>query len=312
MRDRYRRDYRSVPIPTPPRAAPPRTNANPSGDVVATPQPVAAPTQPQTPPPQSQVQPPQPQPSSPPEPPQTPPVAVSTPVQAQAPKATKRSSRATKKAQKKAHKQARKQERLGHKGKRLKRLILVPIIAVVILALLGGGGLFGYQQYQKRRPLPIDRSYINASDFPLYLPQNLPAGYAIDKSTLDHQDNALVFTIRNSSDEFKSVQVSQQKLPAAFNPDKQLPDNPAGPGQEDRKFTTSVGKVEIATWQDRLVASLGTPKTWIIMNISSVPSADADAIAKSFQPLDTTPAWLQKIEARLHITSSFTYIIKVK
>jgi len=252
LRDRYRRDYKSIPIPTPPRVLPSRRPIDTiqSNPVIGVKSPAVMPVPALT----DNARKESPKPQKPLEPP-------SVPIQTQAQITQKSPSK-------------RRKRRLGRK------LLLVPLLFIVLSG-LGYGSWLGYQHY---KPLPLPRQYLNLG-FPIYYPKTLPAGYYVDKQTLDNSSNTLLFTIKNSSDNVKTVTVSEQITPAGFNPDKQLPDDPAGPSNEDRKFTTAAGKIEITYFQSNLVASLGTAKTWVIMNISTVPSADADAIARSFQKL---------------------------
>lgn len=199
---------------------------------------------------------------------------------------TKRQQKATKKAQKKAAKIQRKQQRKAQKSGNKARKLLLALVILVILGGLGVGGAYGYMHVKS---LNIPTSYSKTSPFPVLYPVNLPNGYYVDTNSFNNQGDAFVFTIRNTSDAKKTVAVSEQVLPADFNPDHQLPDDNTQDEGQHGSYTTQVGKGQVGSFQGRQVATLASDKTWVIMNVSDIPSGDIAGIASSFERIRPLP-----------------------
>jgi hypothetical protein len=224
--------------------------------------------------------------ASPPKPSEQPSEPFSGQTQARTKPLTKRQAKAAQKAQKKAEKKAtRPQRQAQKKGRALKRWAAVGLI-LLILAGLGVGGAYGYQHVKS---LDIPASYVKTSLFPVLYPVSLPDGYYVDANSFNHQGDAFVFTIRNSSDQNKSIAVSEQVLPNGFNPDKQLPDDDSQAEGQHGTYTTQAGKGQVGSFQGNQVATLATDKTWIIMNVSTIPSGDIGGIASSFEQIKPLP-----------------------
>lgn len=279
LRDRFRRDYRSISVPSRGRPKHTPTPNNSVDDI-----------RPASATPLSGV----------PTPLVSKPVESPLPVkqpQLQSPTTTSMPSRPVQRAsepvsvQNQAKAQSAKKPRQKRSKMRTIRKVLLIVILLIFLGSIGAGSAYAYQHV---RPAELPISYVKNSKFVIYYPFNLPDGYYVDKDSYTTQDNALVFTIKNSKDPKKFVPVSEQALPPNFNPDRQLPDASGSDTGQRGTFTTTAGKGEIGSFQGNQVASLVAGKTWIIMNVSAIPSSEVGGIASSFQRVSTLPVLSRK------------------
>lgn len=130
---------------------------------------------------------------------------------------------------------------------------------------------------------PIPSKYRHGISFPLYYPNDLPAGYAVERSTfVQPKSGVLEFAVRTP--EGKNVAVSEERIPLGV--DLNPPAEPSGVQLPDiHTFTTGIGPAQISFWGSNYVCSIVAAKTWLIMNVSGVPSTEATIIAQSFQPI---------------------------
>jgi|GEM_PF-1791285 len=129
---------------------------------------------------------------------------------------------------------------------------------------------------------PIPQAARQGITFPLYYPKTLPQGYTVDAQSFTQKDKTVIFSIKGPGG--KNIAVSQQHLPVGL--DLSVHKNPAGIKLPDeRNFTTGIGQAQMSLWGDKMVASLVTNETWLILNVTGIPPKDAEAVASSFRPL---------------------------
>jgi hypothetical protein len=129
---------------------------------------------------------------------------------------------------------------------------------------------------------PIPRSARKEIDFPLYYPKTLPPGYSVDARSFTQKDKVVIFSIKPPHG--KNIAVSEQHLPTGL--DLSVHKNPAGIKLPDeRNFTTGAGQAQVSLWGDKMVSSLVTEDTWIILNVTGITPTDVDAVTSSFKRL---------------------------
>jgi hypothetical protein len=130
---------------------------------------------------------------------------------------------------------------------------------------------------------PIPGKFRQGLSYPLYYPASLPKGYKVDRASFQRKDMVIIFNIIAPNG--KNIAVAEQHIP----PDVDLsqhPHNTTGitlPDQRD--FATRAGNAEISFWGDKLVSSLVTDNTWIILNVSGFKMDDAQKITQAFTKL---------------------------
>lgn len=131
---------------------------------------------------------------------------------------------------------------------------------------------------------PIPGKYRQGLNYPLYYPSNLPKGYAVDRNSFQRKDKVLIFNITSPTG--KNVAVAEQHIPPGIDLSQHPANNPAGitlPDQRD--FNTAAGSAEISFWGDKLVSSLVTDNTWVILNVSGFRMDDAQKVTQAFTKL---------------------------
>lgn len=131
---------------------------------------------------------------------------------------------------------------------------------------------------------PIPGKYRQGLGYPLYYPSNLPKGYKVDRTSYVRNDKTLIFSIQAPNG--KNIAVSEQHIPAGLDLSQHPATNPAGIALPDqRNFTTAAGSAQISFWGDKLVSSLVTDNTWIILNVSGFKLDDAQKVTQAFTKL---------------------------
>ncbi|HEY2003646.1 MAG TPA: hypothetical protein VGH44_00850 [Candidatus Saccharimonadia bacterium] len=129
---------------------------------------------------------------------------------------------------------------------------------------------------------PIPEKYRQGLNYPLYYPTNLPNGYVVDRSSFQRKTNVLVFNINTPSG--RNIAVSEERIPLGVD----LSQHPNSSGlalPDQREFTTTAGTAEISFWGNKLVSSLVTPDTWVVLNVSGFTMNDAEKVTQSFVKL---------------------------
>lgn len=125
---------------------------------------------------------------------------------------------------------------------------------------------------------PFSKELTRDMEYPLLYPAKLPSGYLIDKSTVAHEGDVVIYAIKNKE---SSIHISLQPQPSAFNfkplldvlSDVRQIETPAG--------DTFVGK----TAENRIISHTATGDVWVIVNFpkGAVSDADYEALVKSFK-----------------------------
>lgn len=152
------------------------------------------------------------------------------------------------------------------------------IATAVTVAILGSATAWWLIAHTK----PIPAKYRQGLNFQLYYPQNLPKGYIVDKHSFQRKNKVLIFNI--SSPSGKNIAVAEQHIPQGL--DLSQHPNPSGVSLPDqRNFTTAAGSAQISLWGDKLVSSLVTPNTWVILNVTGFKMDDGQMVTESFSRL---------------------------
>jgi hypothetical protein len=129
---------------------------------------------------------------------------------------------------------------------------------------------------------PIPGKYRLGLNYPLYYPSNLPKGYSVDRNSFSRKGAVLIFKISTPSG--KKVVVAEQHIPRGL--DLSQHPNPGGFTLPDKRdFTTAAGTAEVSFWGDKLVSSLVTENTWVILNVTGFKMDDAQKVTQAFTKL---------------------------
>jgi hypothetical protein len=140
------------------------------------------------------------------------------------------------------------------------------LIGLIILFLIAGGVIF-YFAYHSHSPIPAEVQ--KQVTFPLYYPGKLPAGYALNKDSFQATSDAIVYYADKGNDR---ITISIQPRPQGFDFQKfyqQTLNN-------SEQFLTPLGQAGIGKAQDRLLGSLATDESWILVSSNSPGIKAAD------------------------------------
>lgn len=136
------------------------------------------------------------------------------------------------------------------------------VTAFLILVFLGGLGVGGWLYLKgKGEPSPIPAAVRQQVDFPLYYPSRLPDGYAVSQ-TPTVSESVVVMAVKTPSG--NNVFISQQAAPTGLDYQKFLNDELKRP----REYSTPAGVAYIGGPVGRMLGSILTSKTWILLNAS--------------------------------------------
>jgi hypothetical protein len=162
------------------------------------------------------------------------------------------------------------------------------VIATIIMAVLGGIGVSGYLFRDQAKAIvqnvfppagPFSRDIRQKYDFPLLYPTRLPAGYLIDKSTLQEAKNFVFYKATDDKDH--AINITLQKAIKDKNPVNRL-----AIGGSPRTFDVPGGTASVYTTSDGLTAAFVlVDKTWVFINMERdlIKNGDLDAMLKSFK-----------------------------
>lgn len=144
--------------------------------------------------------------------------------------------------------------------------------------LIVGIGVYTYIRSRDANPVP--GNIISQMKVPVYYPEGLPEGYALDAGSMsfDEATGVTTYVIKKGSD---IVSISVQPKPQNLNLKtfhKEVMSNP----QEAR---TGEGSITTGVINGIQTASLITDKSWVIVSSKNkVPAKDITAIAKAMKP----------------------------
>lgn len=119
-----------------------------------------------------------------------------------------------------------------------------------------------------------------SATFPLYQPQELPAGYYIDAQSVSATSQVVTFTLSSASG--KAVVVTEQPRPST----EQMTTFYDGQMTAKKTFKTAAGEATAGQFEGSMLAGLSTDKTWILIRaVSAIDQNTMERIAHSFRPL---------------------------
>lgn len=165
------------------------------------------------------------------------------------------------------HQAAQAARRPAPESKRRRRRSFKVFMVIIILTLLGCGGYFGYTKYRQKNPFPVD--IVQQSKLSLFYPSKLPAGFAVDQSSMQVTNGITAFSAINGS---QKLVFTQQKTPASFNfgafYSQSLTDT--------NHFTTSYGQAAVGKNSGRWLGSLVSGDTWLLLSTNSAQPTSGD------------------------------------
>ena len=147
-----------------------------------------------------------------------------------------------------------------------KRLWRKLIAVGVVLVLLAVAGLYAYPKYVNANPFPADIR--TSSDLSLFYPGKLPAGYTVDKTSINLA-NGIVIYAASSGD--KRLVFTLQKTPPAFDFANFYKQQLTGTQQ----YQTPYGQATIGKNGNHYLGSLTAGDTWLLLS-SSGPGVSLD------------------------------------
>jgi hypothetical protein len=169
------------------------------------------------------------------------------------------------------------------KTRRGKKWLVALVFLLIFCAFTAGGVLWAYPKYNTKKSHsqnPFSTNIQTSAAFKLFYPAKLPAGYIVDKSTIDFTSGVLKYAAINSSG--RRLVFTMQKIAPQFNFNEfykaQLKDS--------REITTPYGKAVIGKNSNRNLGSMAVDTTWLLLSTNS-SEVTADEMALVFQNLKT-------------------------
>lgn len=149
------------------------------------------------------------------------------------------------------------------------------IIGIVAL-LLCFSVLFVLWRSQTSNPIPI--AVQESVTYPLYYPTELPPGYQIDQFSFQANNQVVLYSLTKQGS--PSIAVSIQARPNGFDFDdfnnKQL--------RGSKAIANDAGDGLVGLYADRILGSLLTDKSWVLVNApSKVPAKDIEMVMESLR-----------------------------
>lgn len=158
----------------------------------------------------------------------------------------------------------------------VQRRTLNVIVIVIIAAIIVGGWLY---RNTNNTSGPIPKKFASGLSYPLYYPTNLPTGYRVDRSSFARRGNVLIFSVIGPNGE--NIAVSEEPRPANLDLGQTAPASGISLPDE-RAFTTSAGSAYISLWGAKLVSSLVTNSTWVLLNVTGFQMNAAQEVTQAF------------------------------
>ena len=160
----------------------------------------------------------------------------------------------------------------------MKKFILIVLAVAATLVLLIGGWLL-WQNCQKEAS-PLNQA-VNNSTFPIYTPTELPAGYAIDESSISLTSQALLFTAK-SQDGSNTIIFTQTPVPAEYDFESFYKTRFVGA----QDVSSLYGRGKIGIMDGMMAGSLATDSTWILVKgPENLPANEMKSIIEKLKPL---------------------------
>lgn len=159
----------------------------------------------------------------------------------------------------------------GHRVRKKRYFIGVGIILALIAA--------GMTWYFVRPPSsPIPKNISETVIFPLFYPTKLPTGYVINKTSFHSDNQVVLYSLTKSG--APNIVITVQSKPNGFDfsdfKDKQL--------RSSKSIANDAGDTVVGLYADRIVGSLLSDKSWVLVNAPSKVSAkDIETVMKSLR-----------------------------
>lgn len=172
-----------------------------------------------------------------------------------------------------SHSTIRHQSARPKRGKR--RLLIVFFILVLIAA---GAGAYLYQ----KSLVVVPANIVAQSDIPILYPSKLPAGYKINKTSFKVSNGNIISYYATNKTSSRLV-FTVQARPPNFDYEKFYSSSMT----DVTKIATPLGEGAVGTAGGRLLGSLATTKSWILITTSD-KSGGSDKIQIALSSLKTT------------------------
>ena len=151
--------------------------------------------------------------------------------------------------------------------KKSRRRVWIIIILFALIACAAGAG-YWYKSARLSSPIPANvRASVN---FPLLYPAQLPAGYHLDNTSFTTSGGVVLYSAVNYSG--AKIAFTDQQRPPGFDFNKFYTQGLSN----SSSFDTSLGQAAIGTANGKLLGSLVTDQTWLLVSSvsKSVNSSD--------------------------------------
>lgn len=142
-----------------------------------------------------------------------------------------------------------------------KWLFIIGAIAAVLVAALAAGYVF-FGANDKGATSSIPQSIRQESQIPLYYPATLPEGWSVNPATFRQDGQIVLFVVATPSGD---INVTQQARPNNFNFEKFHREVL----QQGTIVLASIGEGAVGAADSKLIGSLLTDKTWILLTPST-------------------------------------------
>jgi hypothetical protein len=146
-----------------------------------------------------------------------------------------------------------------------KKVLIFVAAAVILIAGISAVLLVHSKSSAQSSGIPND--ILTAANFPLYIPEELPKGYALDSNSYSSTREVVSYTITYNKD--SKLLVSLQPIPANFDFDTFYEKSM----KDASSVSTSVGNAKIGRMNGIETISLLTKKTWVLI---TAPDGAAD------------------------------------
>jgi len=132
-------------------------------------------------------------------------------------------------------------------------------VVFIVLILLATAGVYAYPKYANANPFPAGiRSNAGLS---LFYPSKLPAGYTVDKTSINLSNGVLLYSANNGD---KRLVFTLQKTPTAFDFANFYKQQLTG----DQQYQTPYGQATIGKNSNHYLGSLTAGDTWLLLSSS--------------------------------------------